>query len=147
MRRSKTRWHDLLLTTAVIPSCHLSPVQAYLLLKTGENDVQEDDDNDDDEGDESIGEEESEDDAIDLEIVARVYDSQEAWHDGKVAQVHTDKAGNITYDIDYDDGRLNTLIVDCNRRIIFSSITIISRAIQSCVVDLKRTGATETTIQ
>jgi hypothetical protein len=71
----------------------LSPVQAYLLLKTGENDVQEDDDNDDDNGDESTGDKESEDDAIDLEIVAHVYDSQEAWHDGKVAQVHTDKAG------------------------------------------------------
>lgn len=91
------------------------------------DDSEEEEDDEDDEGDESTGDEESEDDASDasdaedqkpdpgvvLEIGARVkanyrateqYDSQDAWHDGKVAQVHTDKAGNITYDIDYDDG-------------------------------------------
>ena len=32
------------------------------------------------------------------------YDGYEAWHEGKVAQVLTDECGNVTYDIDYDDG-------------------------------------------
>jgi nucleolar protein 14 len=72
-----------------------------------ENDASDDDDDDDDADDQKP------DPGAILEVGARVkanyrakeqFDGQEAWHDGKIAQVHTDKAGNVTYDVDYDDG-------------------------------------------
>ena len=32
------------------------------------------------------------------------FEGHVTWYDGKIAAVHTDKAGNITYDVEYDDG-------------------------------------------
>jgi nucleolar protein 14 len=32
------------------------------------------------------------------------FDEQEAWYEGTITQVHVDKAGNTTYDVEYDDG-------------------------------------------
>ncbi|KAI2491831.1 Nop14-like family [Fragilaria crotonensis] len=98
--------------------------------KVGDEDAEDHDDDGD--GDEPTSDEEAESDASDednddegdedgqkpdpdviLEVGARVkanyraneqFDGHEAWHDGKIAQVHTDKSGNVTYDVDYDDG-------------------------------------------
>ena len=89
-----------------------------VVKKVGEDDEDEQGGSEEDEDEESDTDEDSDDDErhdpdIVLDVGAVIkgnyraneqFGDQQAWHDGKIVKVHTDKAGNVTYDVEYVDG-------------------------------------------
>jgi hypothetical protein len=93
------------------------------LKRSGDEEEDEEDRSEEDSEEDSADEEESDADEHDdeskpdqdviLEVGTAVkanyrakeqFEGRVTWYDGKIAAVHTDKAGNITYDVEYDDG-------------------------------------------
>ena len=89
-----------------------------LVKKVGEDDEDEQGGSEEDEDEESDTDKDSDmderhDPDISLDVGALIkgnyqakeqFHDQEAWHDGKIVKVHTDKVGNVTYDVEYVDG-------------------------------------------
>lgn len=114
------------------------------LDETNESEEIEDDlskndsDEDDDDSDESVN--------VVLSVGCRVkgnyraeeqYDGNEAWYEGQILEVNTDKAGNVTYSVEYDDGDFESDMKPSNVR----PIKIIKAEKQAEIDDNEKTMA------